>query len=118
MLRITQQKGFQLELANGYTVSVQFGAGNYCENYNTEFAAPRNAAFWNSKDAEVAVFSSVGMVPMQAYDSVFGYVDADTVGRLIAFVQKAAPGSLEFINMDNLDDFGLQPAWWPRKEEE
>jgi hypothetical protein len=118
MLRITQQKGFQLEFSNGYTVSVQFGAFNYCENYNADFELPRKAHFWNSTDAEVAVLTSGGMVPMQAYDNVFGNVDADTVGKLIAFVQKAAPGSLEFINMDNPNDFGLQPSWWPRKKEE
>ena len=34
MFKITQQKGFQITFDNGYTVSVQFGAGNYCDNYN------------------------------------------------------------------------------------
>lgn len=35
--RITNGKGFQLTFANGYTASVQFGAGNYCD-------APRSMA--------------------------------------------------------------------------
>ena len=29
--RITQGKGFHITFENGYTVSVQFGWGNYCE---------------------------------------------------------------------------------------
>ena len=33
MFRITQGKGFQIEFPNGYTVSVQWGIGNYCEHY-------------------------------------------------------------------------------------
>ncbi len=27
-------KGFQITLANGYSVSVQWGVGNYCDNYS------------------------------------------------------------------------------------
>jgi len=29
---ISNQKGFQITYKNGYTVSVQFGGGNYCTN--------------------------------------------------------------------------------------
>ena len=37
MFNITANKGFQITFANGNTVSVQFGGGNYCENrYNSE----------------------------------------------------------------------------------
>lgn len=32
--RITNKKGFHITFENGYTVSVQFGPGNYCDNYN------------------------------------------------------------------------------------
>ena len=31
---ITGKKGFHISFANGYTVSVQFGPGNYCDNYD------------------------------------------------------------------------------------
>ena len=34
MFKITQGKGFHMTFANGWTVSVQWGAGNYCQNYN------------------------------------------------------------------------------------
>ena len=30
----SRNKGFHMTFKNGWTVSVQFGWGNYCENYN------------------------------------------------------------------------------------
>jgi len=32
--RINQNKGFHITFENGWTVSVQFGWGNYCDNYD------------------------------------------------------------------------------------
>jgi len=32
MLKSTENKGFHLTFQNGYTISVQFGRGNYCMN--------------------------------------------------------------------------------------
>lgn len=34
MFRINDNKGFQVKFDNGYTVSVQFGPGNYGSNYS------------------------------------------------------------------------------------
>jgi hypothetical protein len=34
MFRIIGKKGFHITFENGYTVSVQFGPGNYCDNYH------------------------------------------------------------------------------------
>ena len=34
MFRITEGRGFQMTFANGWTVSVQWGAGNYCPNHH------------------------------------------------------------------------------------
>ena len=34
MFKITDGKGFHMTFANGWTVSVQWGAGNYCPNYS------------------------------------------------------------------------------------
>jgi hypothetical protein len=36
MFKITDNKGFHLQFANGNTISVQFGHGNYCDNRNDE----------------------------------------------------------------------------------
>jgi hypothetical protein len=32
MFKITHKKGFHITFENDYTVSVQFGPGNYCDN--------------------------------------------------------------------------------------
>ena len=34
---ITQGKGFHITFKNGYTVSVQFGPDNYCDNNNGKY---------------------------------------------------------------------------------
>ena len=34
MFKITEGKGFHMTFANGWTVSVQWGSGNYCPNYS------------------------------------------------------------------------------------
>lgn len=43
-LRITDGKGFGITFSNGYTVSVQFGFGNYADNYDINHERP-NADF-------------------------------------------------------------------------
>ena len=54
---ITAQKGFHITFENGWTVSVQFGRGNYCENYDhSDWQGPVPP----SKDAEVAAWDFEG----------------------------------------------------------
>ena len=52
-------KGFHFRFANGVTVSVQYGAGNYCEHRDEDFMAPVQrlvkGGAWESKDAELCV---------------------------------------------------------------
>lgn len=58
----TMRKGFYMTFANGLTASVQWGAGNYCDNH-----FPKDCDFSFSKDAhsdtaEVAVWNGEKMV--------------------------------------------------------
>lgn len=61
---ITEGKGFQITFDNGILVSVQFGSGNYCENYfkylepNWFYGKERQERIWSSKDAEIAVWDT------------------------------------------------------------
>ena len=49
----TERKGFHITFENGLTVSVQWGAGNYCDNHsNFDFSHTKDM---ESKTAEVAV---------------------------------------------------------------
>ena len=51
----TMRKGFQMTFENGMTASVQWGAGNYCDNHfpkDMDFSCKKDAS---SNTAEVAV---------------------------------------------------------------
>jgi len=54
MFRITQGKGFQVTFDNGWTVSVQFGPGNYCEN--RDLSLLRSVEDCESSTAEIAAW--------------------------------------------------------------
>jgi hypothetical protein len=81
MFNITNSKGFQITFANGYTVSVQFGYGNYCEN-----RYGKNGA--ESANAEVAAFKSHGgeWVRLGEHDNVIGHQTPDQVLGIMAMI--------------------------------
>lgn len=60
MFTVNQNKGFSLDLPNGWTVSVQFGGGNYCDHhqsrYDVSYLGGRGGSTWESKTAEIAAF--------------------------------------------------------------
>lgn len=59
--RITGKKGFHVTFANGWTVSVQFGPGNYCDNYDLNiFDDAELAGNRGSTTAETAVWGPDG----------------------------------------------------------
>jgi len=50
--------GFHITFENGYTLSIQWKSGNYCENYyNDDFC---NRTRNPSKDAEIAILDPFG----------------------------------------------------------
>ena len=51
----TDNRGFQLTFDNGWTISVQWGVGNYCSNRNKE---TKNEPMVESATAEIAVFDA------------------------------------------------------------
>lgn len=60
---ITEGKGFYITFKNGYTVSVQFGGGNYCDNYRNETSTEANieSGKLGSNTAECAVWADDGL---------------------------------------------------------
>jgi len=79
----TQNKGFQLTFENGYTISVQFGLGNYCESKNK----PTDEDFHTSKDAEVMVWDSEGeTIKINGID-VNGWCNTNQVAEIIQHVK-------------------------------
>lgn len=58
--RITRKKGFHIQ-AGDYTVSVQFGPGNYCEHYDAAIGHDEERCGKDgSMDAEVAFWKRTG----------------------------------------------------------
>lgn len=76
MFSICQGKGFQITFDNGYTVSVQFGPGNHCNNKWGPFtgpAAPDKQWAYSCADAEVAIIRpDNSFVRITEWDSVIG----------------------------------------------
>lgn len=88
MLKSTENKGFQLTFTNGYTISVQFGRGNYCMNRNTE-KRPMTEDTFDCRDAEVAVWDAKGaIIELQNGYYALGWLSADEVAQWIDKVSK------------------------------
>jgi len=92
--QITRGRGFKLKFANGYTLSVQFGPGNYCDNYDMDIGRDeREAGERGSTTAEVAVLSPGNrfVSPTQFLldsggDDVIARVSPETVAGLASMV--------------------------------
>lgn len=83
MFKITKGKGFQMTFANGWTVSVQFGAGNYSSNYNVDFSTPTPEA----TTAEIAAWNAEGeWHEFEHGDTVCGWCGPDDVANFINLI--------------------------------
>ena len=102
MFKSTENKGFQITFSNGYTISCQFGASNYCHNYGRHLEADYRICEEMSKrihscdDCEVAIWNkhrkwitgdvmkAVGIDSFE--EEVQANVTADEVAKIIAYV--------------------------------
>lgn len=85
--KITGGKGFHVRFANGWGVSVQFGPGNYSDNYDMRIRYDDVMAGYNgSTTAECAVLKPGGGLfehPSFDGDTVVGYVGPERVLELM-----------------------------------
>lgn len=98
----TMRKGFQMTFENGLTVSVQWGAGNYCDNhYNMDFLYGKDM---RSNTAEVAVMQGDRFLNANNFmnpedadwcDDVVGYLSPEQV---VDFLANAKNYTAEEIN--------------------
>jgi hypothetical protein len=94
---ITNGKGFQMEFKSGYTLSVQWGVGNYCDNRDVgQYNSEKKSDFYSSTTAEIAVWktskdgeSRTGLMKISPYDQVIGWLSTDDVAHWIAKVSNA-----------------------------
>ncbi len=89
--KICDDKGFHIGLSNGFTVSVQFGRGNYCEHHRDgNWDEPNKGS---SFDAETAVFDPRDdLIPVNG-DIVQGWQTPDDVVRLLTVVARQKPAA-------------------------
>lgn len=87
MFRINDNKGFQITFDNGYTVSVQFGPGNYGSNYSLgmldNMGKPMTAA-----TAETALIGPDNAFVEYMDDDVQGHRTANDVLELLNYASK------------------------------
>lgn len=89
--KITHGKGFAISFENGNKVSVQFGHGNYCQNYSfpkIEVGGidkmQREAGAKGSNTAETALLKGGDFIPYDG-DKVQGYRIPEEVLELLNF---------------------------------
>jgi hypothetical protein len=86
--RITGGKGFHITFENGYSISVQFGPGNYSDNHDMAIGAQDlEAGRIGSTTAEIAIIGLDGQLEKRpGGDTVEGYVSPERVAEVIAEV--------------------------------
>ena len=67
----TMRKGFHITFENGLTASVQWGAGNYCDNH-----LPEDFDFSCSKDAE-STTAEVAVIRGEEFLDIFDFIPED-----------------------------------------
>ena len=85
-------KGFRMTFGNGFSISVQWGVGNYCEKKESgQWDESTKYAEWDSNSAEIAVFDkNGGYIEITNYpDVVAGWLSADTVAKCITIIQSS-----------------------------
>jgi len=100
MFKITAKRGFHITFKNDVTVSVQFGWGNYCQNYNNKEANTYRIGTETKdvfcEDAEIAIFRKNGEWLTEKYlreqgkeeDMVIGYLSANEVLDILIWASK------------------------------
>jgi hypothetical protein len=87
MFKVSQGKGFQMTFANGWTVSVQWGIGNYCDHSTARWTEGANSKVGElgSTTAEIAAWDANKVWhQFEDDDSVKGYCTPDEVAAFIA----------------------------------
>ena len=98
MFRSCENKGFQLSLSNGFTVSVQWGPGNYCDARSFKYDAPMKVeeGCWESETAEVAAWATGDGCDSSKWVHVKGFHNGDdvvgnlTTDRVVDFIAAVA----------------------------
>jgi hypothetical protein len=83
------EKGFRITFDNGYTLSVQYGLGNYCDRQDYgQFNEPSDPSKIESSTCEIAVWDKdLEWVRLSEHDDVAGWIPAQTIPQIMVCVQ-------------------------------
>ena len=93
MFQSTLHKGFKMTFDNGFTISVQWGTGNYCENnrpsidHSDQLDWSNRPGEYSSPDAEIAIWNKDNVWYDFGHDRVKGYCKPDEVADWIIKVK-------------------------------
>lgn len=89
--RSTYRPGFQMTFENGWTISVQWHSGAYCERRNFDESSEDDNRLADSVNAEIAIWDSNNKWYNFGNDEVQGYLTADQVADWIVKVKAFEP---------------------------
>ena len=96
---INENKGFCITFANGVTVSVQFGGGNYCDNREAFTYQPYTEG-QQSDNAEIAIWKDEEWITREfelegetSDDEVIGFVYPRQVLQALIWAEKYPMGA-------------------------
>ena len=102
MFTLINGQGFQLSFHNGYTLSIMFGHGNYCDNYTlpiTSYDSVRRFSRINCINAEVAIIDpNNGMCTEHVWPMVFNENLGDSIATKVTMEQVCA--LIAYLNME------------------
>jgi hypothetical protein len=91
----TENRGFQMTFANGWTISVQYGYGNYCSNHHhpNGYRFAMGQLMVTCPDAEIAIWDNNNQYYIFNFgdgysDTVNGHCSPDEVAKWIDFTCK------------------------------
>lgn len=91
---ITDSKGVRFTFPNGFGISIQWGPGNYADNYDSyDYEAPKKASWYASDQAEIAIIHPNKKLMPLGFDSVEGYCSIDKVFEWVDKVRALAPST-------------------------
>jgi hypothetical protein len=91
-LAITQGQGFKLEFENGYSLSVQIGTFNYCDNFYDDYkeADFSKTGFIQSTTCEMAIIKNGTLIiwptHSEDYQTVGEYIPVGDIPKWINYV--------------------------------
>ena len=84
MFLVTANKGVHITFANGYSLSIQWGQGNYCQNRNID--VPYRSEVPASATAETAIIDPNGAFIEYNGNNVQGWQTPEQVAATMAYV--------------------------------